>query len=154
MSTPILDVTIRDLNLEVVHDRLAYRATEGWEALAPPVPLKALEVAIEDYRRWLYLRLEFPEARVVPSDHIEEVWRQHAEFTGKYRDDCAVIFGRGMFLDRRPYFTRNVLSMEEEDLSTTRGLWTDVFGEVPASYENMVPPFTGWGGAVVPLMAE
>ena len=58
-------------------------------------------IAIEEYRRFLFLTLTRLEA-IVPTTFIDTVWHNHILDTAKYREDCQNIFG--FFLDHFPYF--------------------------------------------------
>jgi len=58
--------------------------------------------AIELYKKWLYLKLEDPDAKIVPSVLIDDVWHQHILDTHAYEKDCYRVFGQ--FLHHFPYF--------------------------------------------------
>ena len=137
-----INAAIRDLDLEVVGQRLIDRATTGREANCPPVPLDQLGTTIDHYRQFLMLCWQFPGEVIVPSYMIGEVWQQHILFLPKYLSDCQKVFGR--ILDPRPYFTNHDMVIERRDLDATLRLWDAAFGSVPASYDGMTPPLDGW----------
>jgi hypothetical protein len=51
------------------------------------------------YRRFLYLKVATPEAPGVPTDEVDEFWRQHILNTQQYASDCRQI---GSFVHHRP----------------------------------------------------
>lgn len=94
-----------------------------------PTQLAVMEA---EYRKFLALRLAYPEADIVPCSPVDEMWHQHILDTIAYRDDCDAIFGR--FLDHFPYFglrgeadARALADAYEDTLRRYR----DAFGEPP-----------------------
>lgn len=61
-----------------------------------------LDLAEQEYRRFLALRRAYPSASIVPCKLVDEMWHQHILDTIAYRQDCDAIFGR--FMDHFPYF--------------------------------------------------
>jgi hypothetical protein len=57
---------------------------------------------IAAYRGFLKLCVWYPEARIVPSKAIDEVWHTHILDTAKYGEDCEAVIGR--LLHHYPYF--------------------------------------------------
>lgn len=97
---------------------------------ATEAELNAME---RDYRRFLALHLSHPEAVIVPTKLVDEMWHRHILDTAAYRRDCQAIFGR--FLDHFPYFGMR----GEEDaqalddaFAATLELWERAFGDLPA----------------------
>ncbi|WP_139189255.1 glycine-rich domain-containing protein [Thalassobaculum litoreum] len=60
------------------------------------------DVAIRNYRIWLYLVKNYLNTDLPPSKDIDEVWHCHMLNTEKYIDDCNRIFG--FYLHHDPYF--------------------------------------------------
>ncbi|MEU7863455.1 hypothetical protein [Nonomuraea sp. NPDC049141] len=56
---------------------------------------------IAAYRCFLKLCVWYPDAKIVPSKDIDEVWHNHVLDTAKYAEDCELI---GRFLHHYPYF--------------------------------------------------
>ncbi len=61
-----------------------------------------LDLMEGEYRKFLAIRLAFPEMNVVPCEMVDEMWHQHILDTIAYRADCEAICGK--FLDHFPYF--------------------------------------------------
>jgi hypothetical protein len=55
-----------------------------------------------EYRRYLALKLAFPDADIVPCKIVDEMWHQHILDTMAYATDCEALFG--YFLHHYPYF--------------------------------------------------
>jgi hypothetical protein len=150
LDTVAIPSVIRDLDLTVVRGKLIDRATKGREIINPPIALDKIDQAVEDYRKFLALCLEFPGFPIVPSYDMDEVWHQHVLFTAKYREDCNTVFGQ--FFEHVPYFGRTESNVDEDDrvLTNTRSLWEKVYGYIPDSYEGMTAPTSsgGWSGTV------
>jgi hypothetical protein len=92
-----------------------------------------LDLLETEYRRFLALRLAYPEASIVPCKLVDEMWHQHILDTIAYREDCDVIFGR--FMDHFPYFGMRG-PQDEQDLADayeeTLECYRNAFGEPPA----------------------
>jgi hypothetical protein len=92
-----------------------------------------LDVMEDEYRKFLALRLAYPDADVVPCKLVDEIWHQHILDTAAYREDCDAIFGR--FLDHFPYFgMRDEQDAQalEDAYADTIDHYRDAFGEPPA----------------------
>lgn len=94
-----------------------------------------VERALYEYRQFLALMLWHPEAFIVPSEDIDEVWHAHVLHTARYEADCEAIFGR--FQHHAPAGGEE--SGEEQDellqgRDETLQLFAGAFGEVPPSY--------------------
>jgi len=93
-----------------------------------------LDLAEQEYRRFLALHWAFPEADIVPCKLVDEVWHQHILDTQAYHADCDVIFGD--YLHHFPYF-----GMRGDDdvralgdaYRETLTMYRDAFGEPPNS---------------------
>jgi len=146
----VLPLSVAELDLSLIEEKLIERAQFGRESRCPPVPLKDLPDVIQDYKKYLFLNLKYHGFPIAPSYHIDEVWHQHILFTKKYADDCEQIFGE--IRHHVPHFGRDVRNPEEDMriLDDTRALWMSEFGVVPKSYEGMtaLTSDNGWSGNV------
>ena len=91
----------------------------------------ACRVAAE-YRRFLTLCLQNPEAAIVPSNLVDDFWHLHILDTQKYAEDCAHFLG--FFLHHFPYFGMRG-EKDAENLAAswenTKVLYERDFGEKP-----------------------
>lgn len=95
-------------------------------------------VAIE-YKKYLVLCKENPDAAVVPSSFVDDFWHFHILDTQKYQEDCERFFG--YFLHHFPYFGMR----GEEDANNLKAAWA----ESCQLYENRfgVLPMDLWLGS-------
>lgn len=92
-----------------------------------------LDLAEQEYRRFLALHLAYPDADIVPCKLVDEIWHQHILDTRAYHHDCDAIFGS--YLHHFPYF-----GMRGEDdaqalndaYAETLARYRQAFGEPPA----------------------
>jgi hypothetical protein len=93
-----------------------------------------VERALNEYKQFLALMHWNPEAVLVPSEDIDEVWHTHVLNTARYQADCETIFGR--FQHHFPTFGESEEVQEEQmkDRDETLKLFEEAFGEVPQSY--------------------
>lgn len=85
-----------DLDLSMVRRKLADpHEGQGWGA-------PELDLAEQEYRRFLALHLMYPNEAIVPCGLVDEIWHQHILDTRAYAEDCERIFGS--FLHHFPYF--------------------------------------------------
>lgn len=85
--------------------------------------------AIEQYQLFLILNYLYPDKIIVPSQTIDRVWHFHILDTGKYREDCQILFGQ--FMDHYPYFGMKDESDRqslEGAFNETQALWVKHFG--------------------------
>jgi hypothetical protein len=90
--------------------------------------------ALLEYKQFLSLMYWYPDAAIVPSEDIDEVWHTHVLHTANYYNDCMTIFG--CFQDHVP---TSDSSDDEQHANTNNGdetqkLFEEAFGEVPQSY--------------------
>jgi len=96
----------------------------------PELDEKHIEMAIEQYRKYLTLKIRYPTVNLVPTEDIDLIWHAHILDTENYASDCEKIFGR--FLHHKPYFGE--FSDESQDqmrnfYNETSDLWEIEFGE-------------------------
>ena len=92
-----------------------------------------LDVAEREYRRFLALRLAYPDTDIVPCRIVDQMWHRHILDTAAYRDDCDAIFGH--FVDHFPYFGMCDDQDAQDLLDTyahTLDLYVEAFGDPPA----------------------
>ena len=95
-----------------------------------------VERALNEYKQFLALMHWNPEAVLVPSEDIDEVWHTHVLNTARYQADCETIFGR--FQHHFPTFGESEEVQEEQmkGRDETLKLFEEAFGEVPQSYTS------------------
>ena len=95
-----------------------------------------VERALNEYKQFLALMHWNPEAVLVPSEDIDEVWHTHVLNTARYQADCETIFGR--FQHHFPTFGESEEVQEEEmkGRDETLKLFEEAFGEGPRSYTS------------------
>lgn len=83
-----------------------------------------------EYRRFLTLKLMYPDTDIVPHQEVDVFWHQHILDTQQYAEDCEKVFGQ--FLHHFPYFgmrgkedAQNLMIAFEE----TKRLYEMHFGE-------------------------
>lgn len=91
-----------------------------------------LDVAEQEYRRFLALHLAFPGEDVVPCKLVDGFWHQHILDTQAYHEDCDVIFDE--YLHHFPYFgmrSREDAEALRNAYADTIERYRDAFGEPP-----------------------
>ena len=73
----------------------------------------------EEYKKYLELCLQYPNAALVPSTYVDDFWHFHILDTLKYAEDCQNIFG--YFLHHFPYFGMR----GEEDENNLKKAWKE-----------------------------
>ena len=84
----------------------------------------------QEYRRFLQLKLLYPDEDIVPDAEVDAFWHQHILDTRAYASDSAALFGD--FLHHDPYF--GLASVEERAelhaaFRRTRELYRQHFGD-------------------------
>lgn len=92
--------------------------------------------ALQEYRQFLALMLWYPNAVLVPSEDIDDVWHTHVLNTARYQADCEAIFG--CFQHHFPTFgaSEEVQDAHMQDRDETGQLFVEAFGEIPQSYDT------------------
>lgn len=95
-----------------------------------------LDLAEQEYRRFLALHLMYPDADIVPCHLVDDIWHQHILDTIAYRVDCEAIFAR--FLDHFPYFGMR----DEDDAQALLDAYEDTLEKYEAAFGS--PPEGTW----------
>jgi len=110
-------------------DAIKWKLTKSSEA---KMTVAQCELAIEEYQKFLILKLLYPSAELVPNKLVDEMWHAHILDTKSYREDCHRVFG--FFLDHFPYFgiygdddQKNLMQTFEQ----TKRLYECHFGAYP-----------------------
>ncbi len=74
---------------------------------------EGVEACIEEYRRFLILKMENPGVKLAPTSLMDKAWHIHILDTRRYAEDCEVMFGR--FLHHHPSYN-GVESEERGDV--------------------------------------
>ena len=87
---------IETLDLTAIQRKLTNRtAGLGWSEVET-------SEAIRWYRRFLILRVLYPERQIAPSHAVDVVWRAHMLNTSQYAADCDCIFGAFLHHELNP----------------------------------------------------
>jgi len=119
-----IEPSVADLDL----DRIVWKVSH--DQLKPDMSDEDLFRAVNQYRRFLSLRIRYPMAHLVPTDDIDLIWHTHILDTERYASDCQRLFGS--FLHHNPFFgefgSESKEDMEEM-FNETSDLWVKEFGE-------------------------
>lgn len=115
---------VKALNFE----RLKYKYTGSSEA---EMTVEEWDLAELEYRRFLSLKVMYPNQALVPSKLVDKVWHAHILDTRAYREDCENVFGR--FIDHFPYF--GIYGKDDYQMLL------DTFAETVATYEKHYGPY-------------
>lgn len=110
-------------------ERLKHKYTETTEA---EMTEKEWDFAEQEYRRFLTLKVLYPNVSLVPSKMVDKVWHAHILDTRAYREDCEKVFGR--FIDHYPYFGiygKDDYQMLQDAFAETVELYERHFGDYP-----------------------
>lgn len=86
------------------------------------------EEAVQEYRRFLKLKLLYPNNRVIPNRAIDTVWHYHILDTAAYYKDCHDIFGH--ILHHYPYLGMN------KDNAAEQKQYFDAYAQTKALYKR------------------
>lgn len=78
------------------------------------------------YRHFLYLRLKYPQARLVPHRAVDEMWHQHILHTRDYAAMCLNVLGG--FFHHEPSSGGSAKAQDYTDYAYTRVLLRHHFG--------------------------
>ena len=96
--------------------KLRLKAEYGWDD-------DFINMAINEYGRFLILHKLQPKGKIVPGKVVDKVWHDHILHTREYIDFCKLEFGD--FLHHDP---KNQSSIETNDLIPTLELYEKSFG--------------------------
>lgn len=111
---------------EIQHDRLeavsridlskiTQRLSEKCRDWTP----ERVQIAVEEYRRFLYLAMTHPDVSLIPpTPDIDEVWHNHILYTVQYADDCETLFGE--FFHHQPGEGEMPMNLYQETLELYR----------------------------------
>ena len=120
---------IEPLVAELDLERIVWKVMNN--PYGPEMSLTDVMDAVHQYRRFLTLKVRYPDAQLVPTDDIDLIWHSHILDTINYQIDCEMLFGR--FLHHSPYFG-NYGDDSQEQMSDmfdfTSELWVKEFGHV------------------------
>ncbi len=94
--------------------------------------LEQLNFAEAEYRRFLALRVWYPEADLVPNRLVDEFWHSHILDTLAYVWDCETVFGQ--YLHHYPYMglgSSEARRELDEAFAATKALYERHFGKYP-----------------------
>ena len=86
-----------------------------------------------EYRRFLVLCLEYPQAPIVPSSLVDDFWHLHILDTQKYGEDCQHCFGS--MLHHFPYFGMR----GEKDAANLREAWLKTLTLYQSTFGTAAP---------------
>lgn len=90
--------------------------------------------ALHEYKQFLALMHWYPDAVLIPSEDIDDVWHTHVLNTARYQQDCEAIFGSFQHHAPSSGDSEEVLDEHTNDRDETLQLFEEAFGEVPESY--------------------
>ena len=119
-----IDSRVNNMNL----DRIV------WKIMKDPFKADMTEdqvlFAVKQYKRFLNLKIKYPELNLVPTDDIDMVWHSHILDTEQYAKDCANLFGK--FLHHNPFFGEFGNETQKEMgimFKETSDMWLHEYGE-------------------------
>jgi hypothetical protein len=95
-----------------------------------------LDLMEGEYRKFLALRIAFPDAEIVPCQIVDEMWHAHILDTIAYRHDCDTLFGG--FMDHFPYFGMR----GDDDAQALHDAYQDTLARYHAAFGE--PPAGTW----------
>lgn len=133
LPASIANLDLRYLGRKLLEDDASEAQRRNGERLWDE---ERVERALNEYRQFLALMYWKPEAALVPSEDIDEVWHTHVLNTARYQADCEAIFGR--FQHHFPTFGESEEVQEEhmKGRDETLKLFEQAFGESPHSYTD------------------
>jgi hypothetical protein len=120
------------LLLELNLERLKWKLLNHDEAklLTPEI----LDIAEREYKRFLTIKLIYPDEAIAPTKLMDMMWHAHILDTRNYARDCDTIFGN--FVNHQPYF--GPFDSKKNQRKITRSyenmmrIYMQLFGEHPA----------------------
>ena len=100
----------------------------------PTIDSEGIDTVEREYKRFLTLKIIYPEQRLTPTRNMDLMWHTHILDTANYRRDCDELFGK--FLNHRPYFgpysSNGIYEGMQHSLEKLHQLYHEAFGEYPA----------------------
>ncbi len=120
------DKIFNELDLEPIMVKIMdHEEGLGWS-------LEFTKTVANEYKKFLILCKENPDAAIVPSSFVDDFWHFHILDTQKYQQDCETYFG--YFLHHFPYFGMRG-KQDEENLKSawaeSCALYEARFGTIP-----------------------
>ena len=119
-----IEPSVAELDLE----RIAWKVLN--DPNKPKMSKNDVLKAVNQYRRFLSLKMRFPRSKLVPTEDIDLIWHAHILDTENYLSDCERLFGG--FLHHYPNFGDFGGQDNEEMAEMFRGtsdLWIKEYGE-------------------------
>ncbi len=116
----ISEKRINDESLNLIRWKMENSPTVGLNE-------EEVELAIEEYRRFLILKMENPGVNLAPTDLMDKAWHMHILDTRRYSEDCEVMFGG--FLHHRPSYNVDGSNETEETLKGAFEIMTSLYSE-------------------------
>jgi len=92
-----------------------------------------IKLAIEEYKRFLILKMDNPGVPLAPTDIMDKAWHIHILDTKRYAEDCEKMFGR--FLHHRPSYEGYNPKINKQSLiesyESMKSLYSAKFGHDP-----------------------
>ncbi|MDC3291080.1 hypothetical protein OAV27_01140 [Euryarchaeota archaeon] len=126
---PYLHPSVNKLNLE----RISWKIMNDDNRIED-ITENTVQIAENEYRRFLTLKIENPRTRLSPSALMDLYWHAHILDTVSYAEDCEILFGE--FLHHAPNFGPYQKENESFDGKSWREmcrLYNERFGEEPVS---------------------
>ena len=86
-----------------------------------------VEIAVEEYRRFLVLKMENPSVKMVPTGLMDKAWHTHILDTRRYAEDCEAMFGR--FLHHHPSYKGAESGQREDVLTRASEVMSSLYSE-------------------------
>lgn len=107
------------INLDLNNTKKRLNQKYGWEA-------QVIDNIVNEYFKFLNLSRVYPNARLVPSQRVDEVWHDHILHTKQYIEACDVLFGK--YLHHMPHETEHDSDKGYDDYQETLNLYRSVYG--------------------------
>jgi hypothetical protein len=96
----------------------------------------------DQYRKYLFLNVKYPDQIIPPSDDIDELWHNHILDTHLYIKDCDALFGK--YKHHYPYFgidEKSDMNDLNKAFNNTKELYLKEFGEELVATKSQYPTF-------------
>ena len=126
LEMPVTEIDSRVNNMNL--DRIVWKIMK--DPFKPDMTEDEVLFAVKQYKRFLNLKIKYPELNLVPTDDIDMIWHSHILDTEQYAKDCANLFGK--FLHHNPFFGEFGNETQEEMgimFKETSDMWLHEYGE-------------------------